>query len=90
MAGKVNDTQRKQGFDGMKPAVNGSSTTSGTVLKGRKEPQPAPPPLTRNLDSVASLPIRGTGSERRVMKRWLWLAISVVAGIAAIVLWLTI
>lgn len=71
-----NGTLRERG------EMNTTSTTGEKSLTGAK---PAPPPLTRNLDSGPSMPTLEAGS---AVTLWWWIAIVVAVVLAIVfVLW---
>ena len=73
-------------------AADGASTTSAAGRKPMTRPEPAPPPLTRNLDLGPSLPISGSDSRETPGTRvrlWVAIGLALVAAIAFL-FWLTI
>ena len=63
----------------------GATNITWTVGQKTTHAEPAPPPLTRNLDSGPSLPISDEGSP---VKLWWWIAVVVAVALAIVfVLW---
>jgi hypothetical protein len=88
----LNEGRLKQGETSTTAAAGGASTPSAAGRKPMTKPEPAPPPLTRNLDSGPSLPIPVGGSREKAgarLRLWAALALGLAAAIVFL-FWLVI
>lgn len=84
-----NKIQKREATSATRPSAGGSSVTSTADPKSQRKPEPAPPPMTRNLDVGPSLPVLTAGGPGKSTAQWLWIAIAVGIGVViAVAVWL--